>query len=131
MSIYVNFSGQTATFDLAEVQPVHAGKEMVVELWDPDSGNIKTEIFKPDGTSPSCTWSATGATYDPCSVSYGPNDYDDGQVQIRVDIPDDYTCSGDCWWTIKVTYQVSAAGGARDTTTWSAHIEGNPVSLVE
>ena len=131
MSVYVNFSGNTSTFNLAEVKPVHAGKQLVIELWDPDSGNTGTEIFKPDGTSPACTWSnlggTAGATLTSCNITYGPDDFNDDHLEIRVDIPDDYTCSSDCWWTIKVTYP----GGARDTTTWSAHIEGNPVSLVE
>jgi hypothetical protein len=48
-------------------------------------------------------------------------------MQIRIAIPNTYSCTTDCWWTIEVTY----AGGANDTTTWSARIEGNPVKLVE
>ena len=53
-------------------------------------------------------------------------------MQIRISIADSYTCdvdpiTGNCWWTIEVDYP----GGARDTTTWSAHIEGNPVKLVK
>jgi hypothetical protein len=130
MSVYVNFSGNTSTFNLAEVQPVHAGKTLVIELWDPDSGNNGTQIFMPDGTSPPCTWSnldgTRGATLGSCDINYSTG-FNDDHMQIRVDVPDDYTCSGNCWWTIEVSYP----GGANDTTTWSARIEGNPVALVE
>lgn len=57
----------------------------------------------------------------------GKGSFDNEHLQIRIAIPNDYTCSTDCWWTIKVSYP----GGANDTTTWSARIEGNPVRLVE
>lgn len=129
MAVYVNFSGDTSTFTLAEVQPVHAGKQLVIELWDPDSGNNGTQIFKPDGTSPPCSWSNTdgtrGGTLAVCDINEGG--FDNDHMQIRVEVPDTYTCSTNCWWTIEVSYP----GGANDTTTWSAHIEGNPVALVE
>lgn len=134
MSVYVNFSGNTSTFNLAEVQPVHAGKQLVIELWDPDSGSSGIQIKKPDGISPPCSWSnqsgSRSETLASCNITdYGPNEFDDDHLQIRVDIPDTYTCSSDCWWTIDVTYDDPI--GARDTTTWSAHIDGNPVALVQ
>jgi hypothetical protein len=129
MAVYVNFSGNTSTFNLAEVQEVHAGKELVIELWDPDSGNDGTQIFMPNGSSPPCTWSnpsgTRGGIEDPCDINEGG--FDNDHMQIRVTVPDDYACAADCWWTIEVSYP----GGANDTTTWSARIEGNPVSLVE
>ena len=31
------------------------------------------------------------------------------------------------WWKIRYNY----GGTTQDTTTWEAHIEGNPVKLVE
>jgi len=130
MSVYVNFADNEATLDLAEVQPVHAGKDMVIELWDPDSGNAGTEIIMPDGILPSCSWNKIGQSSTDlinCDINYATNTFHNSQLEIRVHIPEDYTCSTDCWWQIKVTYP----GGANDTTTWSAHIEGNPVSLVE
>jgi len=131
MAVYVNFSAHTARLNLAEVLPVHAGKDLVIELWDPDSGNDATKIIKPDGTSPACTWSnvagTQGADVDPCDIHYSTNTFGNDALEIRVHIPEDYTCSADCWWEIEVHY----TGNANDTTTWSAHIEGNPVALVE
>jgi len=136
MSVYVNFKANQATFKLAEVDQVHAGKELVIELWDPDSGNQGVRIERPDGTLPSCSWNidgdvsgtGSGGALIPCDISgYGPQQFNDHHMQIRIAIDNGYTCSSDCWWTIKVTYP----GGANDTTTWSARIEGNPVKLVE
>ena len=54
----------------------------------------------------------------------------DHQIEIRLPIDTGYTCASggtDCWWTIDLIYN----NGANDTTTWAAHIEGNPVKLVE
>jgi hypothetical protein len=48
-------------------------------------------------------------------------------VTIRVTLPSDYTCAGDCWWKIHYNYP----GKTQDTTTWSARIEGNPLRIVE
>ena len=133
MAAYVNFASNKATFNLAEVPEVHAGKELVIELWDPDSGNSAVRIERPDGTLPECSWNATdgsgsGGALIPCNITgYGPQQFNDHHMQIRIAIPNTYSCTTDCWWTIEVTYN----GGANDTTTWSARIEGNPVKLVE
>ncbi len=133
MAVYVNFASNQATFNLAEVPEVHAGKDLVIELWDPDSGNSGVRIELPDGTLPDCSWSGTegsgtGGALIPCDISgYGPNQFNNEHMQIRIAIPSTYSCTTGCWWTIRVTY----AGGANDTTTWSARIEGNPVRLVE
>jgi len=129
MAIYANFAGNQATFNLAEVPQVHAGKDLVIELWDPDSGNNGVRIEMPDGTLPDCTWTSTdgrSGPLGPCDISYSQS-FNDESMQIRISIPTTYTCSSDCWWTIQVDYP----GGANDTTTWSARIEGNPVRLVE
>jgi hypothetical protein len=130
MAVYVNFATNEATLNLAEVQPVHAGKDLVIELWDPDSGNQGTAIIMPDGSMPPCSWNKIGqpaSDLPTCNITYASNTFQSSQLEIRVHIPDTYTCSASCWWKIKVTYPSSA----NDTTTWSAHIEGNPVALVE
>ena len=130
MAVYVNFDGNTSTFNLAEVQQVHAGKDLVIELWDPDSGNNGVQIFMPDGTSPPCDWSnldgSRGASLVACDINFSTG-FNNDHMQIRVHVPETYVCAANCWWTIEVSYP----GGANDTTTWSARIEGNPVALVE
>ncbi len=131
MAVYVNFEDDSATFDLAEVPEVHAGKDLVIDLWDSDSG-IDSVLVKPPSGSTDCTWTSSkasvpGGTSTGCSIPTGGYNFDNHQMQIRIEIPNGYTCGTDCWWTIKLEY----GGGANDTTTWSAHIEGNPVRLIE
>ena len=135
MSIYVNAASNTAHFDFAEVPEVHRGKTLVIELWDSDSGITNVAIKQPGGGTQSCDWSATnpsnpGGTDGDCSIPTGSLNMNDQQMEIRLAIDNGYTCAGggsDCWWTIDLIYN----NGANDTTTWAAHIEGNPVRLVE
>ncbi|KAA3637664.1 MAG: hypothetical protein DWP92_07435 [Armatimonadetes bacterium] len=135
MAIYANFAGNTATFNLAEVPAVHAGKNLVIELWDPDSGNNGVEVKLPDGSTPQCSWTSTDGRFGPgaapgdlgaCDLNYSTS-FNNEHMQIRIKIADDYSCTSACWWTLTVDYP----GGANDTTTWSARVEGNPVKLVE
>jgi Flp pilus assembly protein TadG len=129
MAVYVNFASNSAVFDLADVPDVHAGKDLVIDLWDSDSG-IGNVSVRPPGGSTACTWTASsgeGGSSSNCSIPTGSYDFNDEQMQIRIAIDNEYTCGTECWWTIELAYP----GGANDTTTWSAHIEGNPVRLVE
>ncbi len=129
MAVYVNFASNSATFDLAEVPEVHAGKDLVIDLWDSDSG-IGNVLVTPPSGSTACTWNASsgesGSSAN-CSIPTGSYNFNDQQMQIRISIPNGYTCGTECWWKIGLAYP----GGANDTTTWSAHIEGNPVRLIE
>ncbi|MCZ6461223.1 MAG: pilus assembly protein TadG-related protein [Actinobacteria bacterium] len=139
MAIYANVDGTVGDteFHLAEVDDVHAGKGLVIELWDPGdaSGNHSVEIRDPSGNTPPCTWTAekdtgsgsTSGTESSCVISTSGGKYNSWLVTIRVTLPADYTCSDDCWWKIHYNYP----GKTQDTTTWSAHIEGNPLRLVE
>jgi hypothetical protein len=139
MAIYANVDGAKGDteFHLAEVEEVHAGKGLVIELWDPGdaSGNHSVEIRDPSGNTPPCTWTAeedtgsgsTSGTESSCVISTSGGKFNSWLVTIRVTLPTDYTCAADCWWKIHYNYP----GKTQDTTTWSAHIEGNPLRLVE
>ncbi len=144
MSIYANVDGAKGNteFHLAEVAEVHAGKILVIELWDPGdaSGKHSVEIRDPSGNSPACTWKAEehsgGGTASGSEVSCviatsnssgSGGRFNNWLVTIRVTLPSDYTCAGDCWWKIHYNYP----GKTQDTTTWSARIEGNPLRIVE
>lgn len=137
MSIYSNVNGATGdtVFYLAEVDPIHAGKDLVISLWDPGdaSGNHSMRVRPPGGgTPPPCSWTSTnssypGGTLGSCDIPTSDSRFNDHLVEIRIDIPDSYTCAADCWWKIDYNY----VGQTQDTTTWSARIEGNPVKLVE
>lgn len=145
MSIYANVDGDAGDteFYLAEVAEVHAGKTLIIELWDPGDadGNHSVEIWNPYGTALPCTWEAdehngsgtASGNESNCviatSVPTGSGGrFNNWLVTIRIDLPEDYSCAGDnCWWTIHYNYP----GKTADTTTWSAYIEGNPLKLVE
>ena len=136
MSIYSNVDGASGNtvFYLAEVEEVHAGKDLVIGLWDPGdaSGNHSLRIRDPHGNLPSCTWTSTnpsypGGTLAACDIPTSSSRFNDHQVEIRVHLADTYTCGLDCWWKIDYNYP----GQTNDTTTWEARIEGNPVKLVE
>ena len=145
MAIYANVDGALGNteFYLTEVQELHAGKNLVIELFDPGDakGNHSVEIIDPSGGNPPCTWSANqdkgggngqdAGTATSCvigtSKSGGGGKFNNWTLTIWITLPVDYTCAADCWWKVRYNYP----GETTDTTTWSAYIEGNPLKLVE
>ena len=138
IGIYANpEEGGSTEFYLAEVEEKHAGKNLIIELWDPGDitgGNNSDHVIVYDGfgSVPECTWSATNGdsgALGPCIVTTGGKVFNGHLVTMVVPIPQDYTCSGDtCWFKIKYNYP---AGSVHDSTTWAAYIEGNPIKLVQ
>jgi hypothetical protein len=139
MSI-VTQAGGAATFNLAEVAQIHAGKTFEIELFDPgdgSSGDYFLSILQPDGTTATCRYTDTSGVFGssgPCSIqtrnnSASPaNKYNGLWLTIRVDLPTSYTCTT-CWWKVKYTF--SSGSQPTDRTTWRASILGDPVHLVE
>ena len=121
MSIYANVNGGGADFYLAEVEQLHAGKQLIVELFDPGNSpacHVEVPNDGIDENLASCIIDATRPA----------RDYNGDWIFVEIDLDPSYACNGsDCWWTIFYDYQ----GDATDTTTWTARIEGNPVRLVE
>ena len=141
-------------FYLAQVEAVHAGKTMVIELFDPgDVGqNAWIRVLSPnnnvysyatfdytsdavcvDGRSDSCA--ATGRTQIQTYRSGSGSSFDNSVITLEIPLPSNYGQNGlnppgdvtdeEGWWQIE--YQV---GAANDTTTWRVSIRGNPVHLV-
>jgi hypothetical protein len=153
MSMFNNDLGSNPSFYLAQVDPVHKGKTLIVNLYDPGEigvPNARMVVQKPHATttaviSTSCKVSvynnptdndpvnATPTTYSPCSIpttnGTGGGLYAGRLLKIEVDLGTTYTCAT-CWW--KVTYDLGAnpLGNPADTTTWSAAIKGDPVHLI-
>ena len=135
MAIYANVDGTLGNtiFYLAEVEEVHAGKDLVVDLWDPGdaSGNHSVRIIDPHGNTPGCEYTSSnpsyGGTLGTCDIPTSGSRFNDHWIQVRIDLPAGYTCAADCWWRIDYNYPAQT----NDTTTWSARIDGNPVRLVE
>jgi hypothetical protein len=143
MVAYANMDAATSLFYLAQIEAAHAGKTMVIQLFDPgeSSGDAFLRIKSPDGNAYTYTtfdWtsddgrSGTGVTQIQTSVG-GAAQFNNHLLTIRIALPSTYgsvglTPPGETeagWW--KIEYQMSAAN---DTTTWGVSINGNPVHLI-
>jgi len=101
-------------------------------------------VKMPDGTSANCSWVSkdfngnTAATGGPgtCRIQTAEGSLPtaskslfNGQwITATIDIPDAYTCSSNCWWSMLIEH--SSSSTSHDRTTWAARIIGNPVRLV-
>ncbi len=149
--------GASSTFYLAQIEAVHAGKTVVITLWDPgDTGNLSAtvQILIP-GTSAytqaSVKWSsAKGTTNSNVSACNGltgtgtsitantgtTQKFNGCWVTIEVPIPPGYTAPtppGETepgWWKIKYVIGGTSGDTSYDVTTWQVSIRGNPVHLV-
>lgn len=142
MSMYMNYAGAEAEFNLVRVVPAAATKSLIIELFDVgDATNAGTiTVLKPtDSNLPDpvqgCvgsgvrTGALSGCAIDNVSSSAGFN----GKTQvIRVPIPATYTCNvgqaGGCWFRVRFAFPGAVPS---DTTTWSAQVSGDPVRLIE
>jgi hypothetical protein len=152
MSIYANDQSGTgqASFYLAEVDAVHAGKHMAVDLFDTGEGALSIEVLDPNGNVRSFSWSTPcspptpptgGCSGSGSSLSVGgsgtqpyPNlkstsKYNDRRITLDVQLPSDYAARYGArkWWRIR--YRTSTTS-VTDRTTWSVRIVGDPVHLV-
>lgn len=153
MSIFANLggtAGSTATFYLAEVDPVHAGKTMQISLFDAGEGAQKIEVLDPNGNPATFSWSTrcnppnppsggcSGSNVTSLSVSgtgtqpypglQSTSKYNDRKMTLDIRLPLDYTATfgANTWWRIRYTVGSTPS----DRTTWSVGIVGDPVHLV-
>ena len=141
-------------FYLTEIDDSHAGATMNIRVFDPADGAISVQFADPTGTAvpftyrwadtsllnfsgsgyrettprqagSRCSWGGGGSN--PCLLTSPFADFNDHMLEITVDIPADYTCGGNCWWTVRYT----TGGGVGDRTNWSINFLGDPVQLVE
>ena len=137
MSVYANAdSGSATRIFLAEVEALHAGKDLIIELFDVGditggSGGDRLEFYDGSGAVAQCSWESDGGDSEslgPCVIS-APNKRFNGQVlTITIPIASDYTCTGlACWYRFKYVY----TGDVNDTTTWTAFVVGNPIRIIE
>ncbi|HEY7522777.1 MAG TPA: pilus assembly protein TadG-related protein [Candidatus Limnocylindrales bacterium] len=150
MVIYANVANGQTLFYLSRIEAVHAGKTMVVQLFDPGdaAGNATIEILKPTSSNYTpATFSftadanATGPTSGTnvtslATVVNGTKRYDNSWVTITVPLPKTYSAPkppGEAagvlggWWKIRYSFDSTTT----DTTTWQVSIRGNPVHLVQ
>ncbi|HEX6947529.1 MAG TPA: pilus assembly protein TadG-related protein [Acidimicrobiia bacterium] len=150
VSIYTTDQDSDARLFLAQVDPVHAGKVLIVRFYDAgedDNLNAQYTIQRPDGSTAKCVWRSDNESFgnpnDPpsswpsCVISttyfqagIGVVGRFNGQwLEARVEIPQTYSCDMTqqlgCWWKVKIDNEQP-----HDRTTWSVSVVGNPVRLV-
>ena len=145
MAAYTNLAGGLQAFYFAQIDSIHAGKTMVVELFDPGevSGNGYLRFQSPDGNAynyATFNWksddgrSGTNVTQIQTAIN-GAAQFNNRLITIEIPLPTTYGSAGldppgditsePGWW--RVEYNVS---GGNDTTTWGVSIRGNPVHLI-
>ena len=145
MAAYTNLDAGNQTFYFAQIEKVHAGKSLEIQLFDPgeSDGNASLRFLSPDGNAHSYAtfdWvaddgrSGSGVTSLATSIA-GASQFNNHLVTITIDLPKTYGASGlnppgditeeDGWWLIE--YNITAGN---DTTTWELSIRGNPVHLI-
>lgn len=139
MSVYTNDAGNTGTANvhLAEIAPEHAGKQLQLRFFDPGEGqgNAYMTMRTPAGSIPNCSWYSTSETgaktangNGQCRIQTTTNGtarFNGQWITAVIEIPDNYTCTTDCWW--KMDLQLNSP---HDRTTWEARVIGNPLRLV-
>ena len=138
MGIFTNEASGNATVWLAEILPVHAGKKLVLQFFDPgESAPPATMTVKtPSGaTASNCAWTSdNGSSGTSCAITTasGSTSLFNGRwITLTINIPSNYTCTASangnsgCYWKMNLDLQTS-----HDRTTWTARVIGNPVRLV-
>ena len=159
METYVRLPGGTASeFYLAQIDAIHAGKTMVVNLWDAGDTNAlgaNVQILKPTTTGwvpATFKYKGTVGTSNPgassCGSLSGSNVtsvvtntggtkvYNGCWLTIEIALPTTYDAPIDPvtgqpgWWKIRYNISGLATDLATDLTTWKVDIRGNPVHLL-
>ena len=137
MSVYANAdSGRSTEIFLADVMPPHAGKVLIIELFDVGdisggSGRDQLEFYDGSDTLVSCSWESDernpGRRGLPSSALQNKR-FNGELLTITVPIADSYTYTGlACWYKFKYVY----TGDVNDTSTWTVYVVGNPIRIVE
>ena len=139
MGVTVSTPGiNTADFFLAEIDPVHAGKQARVSLWDTADGMENLQILDPNGNPVAFTYSTSDGAYtnlanDTCSgepcLNVSGNLFNNRLIELVIDLPTTATFAGypDNWWNINYV----SGSSVWDRTVWGVEILGDPVRLLE
>ncbi|MGZ6312015.1 MAG: pilus assembly protein TadG-related protein [Candidatus Limnocylindrales bacterium] len=150
--------GGASIFYLAQIDKVHAGKTMIISLWDPgDTGNLSAalRILQPTtgGYTPArFNWTSQRGTTNGAAANCnglrgfgvtsvttntgGSSVFNGCWVTISIPLPGTYSAPtppgepGGGWWKIEYDMGGSASDNAFDLTTWQVSLQGNPVHLI-
>ncbi len=150
LGVNAQVASSVASFYLADVDSVYAGRTMTVGLFDPGEGGSTIEILDPNGNPVSFTYatvddlpatagalaySGSGTAIDVSGTVTRPTyrrnawKFNDRKVEAVVDLPANYTAlyGTKTWWKLRYTF---GSGSVSDRTTWDVGITGDPVRLV-
>ncbi len=160
MEAYIRLpGGQSSEFYLSQIDEIHAGKTLVIRLWDPgDTGSLAAnlQILAPttasyvvspfnytaapgSGAASACaSRSGTGVTS--VITNTGGTSLFNGcwlEIEIPLDLTytaphpssDSVTSEGG-WWKIRYNMSGATTAYSTDLTTWQVEVRGNPVHLV-
>jgi hypothetical protein len=145
MPMYQNASGGTAVFNLLQVNPTAAGKDIYFSFFDAGdaSGTGTVTVLRPaenisagQTDLPGCSSFKNGVktniSGNVCQTTI-TSASNNGRLQtVTVPIPSDYTCTfdspGGCWFQVEVKF---ASGSVHDFTTWTGTIGGDTVRLIK
>ena len=149
----------TARFYLASIGQQYAGHTLVVDLFDPGDGTAGNSPFTMQflappsgtpaivpsaGTPAGCNYNISPATspggngtpdasancqITTLNANSNAGIYNDRWLRVSINIPSTYTCTNDCWWTVK--YDFGNAGKPTDRTVWVVNVLGDPVHLTK
>ncbi len=144
LSVFANAANTTANFYLAEIPAAHAGKTMIIQLFDPGEGAQSIEVLDPSGNPVTFNYQTVegfspgySGTTSSLNVSGTPgampnrvsaSTFNERKVRIEVALPANYSAlyGAQEWWRLRYT----SGANVTDRTTWSVSIVGEPLRLV-
>ena len=154
LSIWTPTPGSTAKFYLAEIGQQYAGHTLQIDLYDPGDGTAGSSPFTmqflappagvpsivpTSGSTVNCDYNLTAAGYPTLDTNSGnctiktlnanssSGIYNNGWLRVQIAIPVSYTCTTDCWWSVK--YSFGSGSTPTDRTVWVVNVLGDPVHL--
>lgn len=158
MGVWTPTPATTAKFYLSSVGTDYAGHSLVIDLFDPGDGQSGDYFLSvlappggaptnppPGGTSTPCAYSLPTATIGGATTEWSPtctvqtrnsaastpNKYNNGWLRISIALPNTYSCTTDCWWTVSYAFNNTSSGSPpSDRTVWVVNVVGDPVHLM-
>lgn len=155
MSIWSNDYTQGSELFLAEIAPLHAGKKLELQFYDPGDADNNSwySVLTPFGTVPNCSWtvhnhngtSQISSGSGPCTwqttdasqtdpETGGPlRVFNEQWITAIIDLPDDpatmcntaLPADRQCFWKMDLNLS-----NPTERTTWRVRVIGNPVRLI-
>ena len=145
LSMWMSPASTVARFYLVDIGAQDAGKTLLLDAFDPGDGSgpdaFTLQVLAPPsglttvpsgGNTVGCNFNGTpsptalparpdfssNCTITTKTASASTGTYNNAWLAISIPIPASYTCSTDCWWTVKMSFG-SGASTAADRTTWN------------